>query len=467
LFAVGMVKDTAIAGAEIGRVSADSQDGEAENGAADDRRGEEYSIGFLIDTNGAWMQLGTPEADFCIAQTAVAPTLETAIDSDGFISAEFQKTLTRIELNPATVSHLALASLRPRLAVVDLPVVLTLRASGRSPEQLASGIAAMHRIETVVKAYGDLAFDRFAASVPIVGRHSARTPAIGSGLYVVSHAGEWFTEDDARLLDEIGFSDPAIDAIGYAIRNLGFVRVSFNKPGLVAIELHPRNCDPAAIQSVAKRIQTIDLGRFEVRHLVDDGWVADVFPTGTAAVAKIRALCGFEIEAKPRDRWHLTTVTPAALSEPGSDSLRLMHQKWRISFGAFSESVFAFAMRYGLLDRFLLAAARRPGDDLVFRYIGDDFRTFYSDEFRFNAIGKSITQQPDKEYGEWVNTAYKSVTLTGMPRVDYIDAYLPGSSRGPWIRYERLLLPWRMPTGEVLVSVTSRIKSDRMLKRPA
>ena len=25
--------------------------------------------------------------------------------------------------------------------------------------------------------------------------------------------------------------------------------------------------------------------------------------------------------------------------------------------------------------------------------------------------------------------------------VDNIDAYLPGSSRGPWVRYERLLLP--------------------------
>lgn len=325
----------------------------------------------------------------------------------------------------------------------------------------------MSRIESVIIPYRDLALDAIVAAVPLAGQRVSDSSKFVAGSYVVSDKGAWFAETDQRLGHEIGFTDPIVGAIGYAIRNMGFVKISFGPPDAVTITFHPRNTDANTIRSVTQGIECMDLRRFDLCYLAENGWVSESFATKAEASGRLEALCGVEMTMRPEDRWHLTALTPDSLSADEKDSLRLMHQKWRISFGTFSESVFSFAMQHGLLDRLILAGARRPDDDLVFRYIGDDFGTFYSDEFRFNAIGTSIVQQPDRDYGEWVGAAYKAVAQSGAPRLDYIDACLPGSLRGPWIRYERLLLPWKLPTGGLLVSISSRINSDRMLTRPS
>jgi hypothetical protein len=429
-------------------------------------RGDARALGFLINADGTWLQLGTVEADSCIARCGAEATLENAIERDGFISVEYTKQVIRVRLNPGSVAALALTSLRPRLSVVDLPVRLMLRDGTSLAETCASGAIAMGQIEARVRSCRELATERFQAPLLQASRPPVGIPMIGAGSYVITHKGEWLREADPRLAAEIGFSDTKIDAVGFAVRNMGFVRVAFGDPGTLTIAFHPRNAEPTAINSLLKRIEAMNVRQIDIRFLAEDKWQSEMFTSGPHAMRRIRMLCGIETGAKPRERWHLTTVTPAALSKDDNDPLRLMHQKWRISFGTFSESFFTFAMRHGLLDRFILTGARRPDDELVFRYIGEDFATFYSEEFRFNAIGKSVLQQPDKDYGEWLAAAYKAVALSGTPRLDYIDAYLPGSQRGPWIRYERLLLPWKLPNGEHLVSTASRIKADRMLKRP-
>jgi hypothetical protein len=425
------------------------------------------TLSFLITAEGTWLQLGTPDADASIARTRSEATLASAIERDGFIAIEYSKLIVRARLNPASVAPLALASLRPRLGIVNLPVGLQLHSDVRLAETCTSGAIAMQRIEARVKSCRELAGQSFQAPLLRAGGPPVGIPMLGAGSYVITQKGEWLRESDPRLAAEIGFADAKIDAIGFAVRNMGFVRVAFGDPGSLTIAFHPRNAEASAVNSLVKRVEAMTVKQIELRFLTEDKWLGEIFASGPEAMRRVRMLCGVDAGVKPRDRWHLTTVTPAELSKDDNDALRLIHQKWRISFGTFSESFFSFAMRHKLLDRFILLGANQPGDDLVFRYIGEDFGTFYSEEFRFNAIGKSAQHQPDKDYGEWVTSAYKAVALSGTPRLDYIDAYLPGSLRGPWIRYERLLLPWRLPQGGRLVSVASRIKADRMLTRPA
>ncbi len=432
------------------------------------RSGGVNSVAFIINADGLWLQLGTQEVEASLARADFPATLDDAIGTGGFIGIEYSRQVVRVRLDPRAVARMALASLRPRLSVVAGPVMLTLDPAGQHPETCASGAVAMSRIEALVQQHRDLGLEEIAGSIPLVGRHLSGAPAIDVGSYVVSYRGEWLRETDPRLRSEIGFTDPKIDAVGYAVRNMGYVKVSFGDPaGTLTVTFHPRNVGAAAITSVVQRIEGTHPKRVDLQHLGDEGWISESFLNSTAALRRMRTLCRLEAEAQPKDRWYLTSLTPAELVKEDASALRLMHQKWRISFGTFNELVFAFALQHGLLGRLILAGAKRADSELVFRYIGDDFGTFYSDEFRFNAIGNSVVQQPDRDYGEWIGAAYQSVAQTGIPRFDYIDAYLPGSSRGPWIRYERLLLPWKMPTGERLVSMSSRIKSDRLLMRPS
>jgi hypothetical protein len=349
-----------------------------------------------------------------------------------------------------------------RASIVDLPVASRFSPDTNAGETAGSGAIVVRDIEAKKKSRSLILP---AAAAPLVSKGFARTPAILTGSYLVSTIGEWFKESDQRLKNEIGLADPALDSIGYAVRNMGFIRLSHSDLGDVTITLHPRNGQSGAINAVTQYLGTLGSGRFHVRHLGGDGWVSEILPDGPSAARKIAALCGIEAAATPQTRWYLTPVSLKTLSESNGSPLKLMHQKWRVSFGTFTESVFGFALRFNLLDRLILAGAKSGSNDLAFRYIGDGMGTLHSEEFRFNAIGNSILQQPDKEYAEWVAAAYSDVAFSGVPRLDKIDAYLPCSSRGPWIRYERLLLPWTLPTGQTLVSMNSRVTADRMLAR--
>src|SRR5262249_38329853 len=103
-----------------------------------------------------------------------------------------------------------------------------------------------------------------------------------------------------------------------------------------------------------------------------------------------------------------------------------------------------------------------------FRFIGDGFKWLETD-YQFYGIGESIENQPDKEYGIWVAEFYKSVARTGQPRYDIIRAAIqarPSHSDLFVTRYERLLLPWRTPTDEVFVTLSSKRLDDTDLAEP-
>jgi hypothetical protein len=426
------------------------------------------TIGFLIDATGAWLTRPSPEADWCISQTGPQATLESAMDSDGFVAIAFSHELVSVQLNPAAVTGMALASLRPRLAGLPLPIALTLRDPRPTTERHAYGAAAMDRIDAAAGQY------QIAARQSLLGTPSEPAPAshgsahggsapLGIGDHVVAEDGSWHLAEDPLLLARIGFSDPKIDAVGYAVRNMGFLRVFLPASGELAIAVHPRAAAPAAVIAVAERLAGVEDRSVRVLRL-EDRWVSQLHEDGTAAARALCELCGVSFAVPANDRWYLTPAKSADLSEDSADPLLLMQRKWRITFGRFSDSVLPFAIRHGLIDR-LIIAARRRDDDLVFRFIGDGLATLFPDEFRFNAIGNDIADQPDKEYGAWVAQAYRDVAGSGVPRLEHIDAYLPGSARGPWIRYQRLLLPWRTPGG-VLVTMSSRITMERLLRRP-
>jgi hypothetical protein len=114
-----------------------------------------------------------------------------------------------------------------------------------------------------------------------------------------------------------------------------------------------------------------------------------------------------------------------------------------------------FAMQHGIFSRMMIAGVRKREPAPKFRYIGEGFAPLWGEAFTVSAIGEPIQNQPDKEYGAWVSRFYSEVAETARPRFDIVEVIVPKAQRGPWIRYERLLLPWRTPSGEVLVTLAS------------
>jgi len=133
-----------------------------------------------------------------------------------------------------------------------------------------------------------------------------------------------------------------------------------------------------------------------------------------------------------------------------------MAQQWRMSFGHFDPSVIAFAINKDLLSRLIIVGVRPARAEPVFRFIGDGHTNWLDDNYHLHAIGGRVEDQPDKTYGQWVSQFYKSVASTGQPRYDYVTASIQRPPATYTTHYERLLLPWKTPSDEVLVTLTSR-----------
>jgi hypothetical protein len=144
-----------------------------------------------------------------------------------------------------------------------------------------------------------------------------------------------------------------------------------------------------------------------------------------------------------------------------------MAQKWRMSFGHFDPSVISFAIKKDLLSRLIIVGVKPREGEPIFRFIGDGHTNWLDSSYHLHAIGERVEDQPDKSYGQWVSQFYKSVASTGQPRYDYVTAAIRRPPGTFVTRYERLLLPWKTPSDEVLVTLSSRGLRENAADKPS
>lgn len=270
--------------------------------------------------------------------------------------------------------------------------------------------------------------------------------------------GEWVFEGSPEFLAALGDPDPDYDATLFAVKNLGFIKWEMLGNSVIEIELHPRNCELPALLAVQEQLQSSRVKLFRIRHF-DVDWRSEIFSSAEHAMARLSELCAPAFTPLASDKFFAEPRDFSDLFKAEVMPLRLMAQKWRISFGHFDSSVLSFAIKHRLLSRMMVIGVR-SGREAVFRFIGDGFQ-WTDASYQMKAIGERIENQPDKDYGEWVVEFYKSVATTGQPRYDRVGAALkqphPRSAGTGNITYERLLLPWKTPSGEVFVTMCSEM----------
>lgn len=277
--------------------------------------------------------------------------------------------------------------------------------------------------------------------------------------FVISPEGSWLSTGSLEAERAIGYEDPDFDATLFAVKNQGFVQVSFDTPASVRIRLHPTTIARGALVSLLQRFSTFGTAAITVSHLTDH-WIAEAFDTPAAAYDRITELCKNILAPPPtNEKYVVDEQDLAPIFRDYDHPLKPLLQKWRISFHRFSDSVFPFTMQHGLYSRLMIVGLKKDASDPIIRFIGDGFAVMYGEDFPFRAVGERIISLPDKEYAAWANEFYKEVATTAKPRYDIVDAIIPHASRGPRVRYERLLLPWDTPSGEILVTLSSRTLS--------
>jgi hypothetical protein len=275
---------------------------------------------------------------------------------------------------------------------------------------------------------------------------------------LVTSDGKWVLPGSDDFVAALGDPDPDYDAVGFAVRNLGFIKYQILDRLVTEIELHPRNVALPALLAVEHQLEQPPTKLFRIKHL-DTEWRSEISASPEHTVARLRELCApAAVEPVANQRFRVEPQDPNALLRDADNPLRLLTQKWRASFGQFDPTVISFAIQHGLLARLMIAGMSANDGDPVFRFIGAGF-PWLDAEYQDKAIGEKLESLPDKNYGAWLSAFYKSVGQSGEPRFDKVTAQMKLGQRQSLTyqtRYERLLLPWRSASGETFISLSAR-----------
>jgi hypothetical protein len=278
---------------------------------------------------------------------------------------------------------------------------------------------------------------------------------------LVTPAGRWVVENSTEFLAALRDPNPDYDSTLFAVKNLGFIKFQMVDNSVIEIELHPQNVELPALLAVQQQLLSSQVKLFRIKYF-EISWKSEIMVSAELAVSRLSELCSPAFAPPSSNRFIAEPREYATLFSEPEHPLGLMAQKWRMSFGSFDPTVISFAIKHQLLSRMMVVGIKPRREQPVFRFIGDGFKWLETD-YQFYGIGESIENQPDKEYGIWVAEFYKSVARTGQPRYDIIRAAIqarPSQSDLFMTRYERLLLPWRTPTDEVFVTLSSKRLDD-------
>jgi hypothetical protein len=165
--------------------------------------------------------------------------------------------------------------------------------------------------------------------------------------------GSWTLENSSEFLAVLGDPNPDYDAAAFAVKNLGFVKFEMLDDSIIEIELHPHTVELAALLAVQQQILASRVRLFRIRYF-DTAWRSEITPSAEGAVSRLSELCTPAFAPPPSQRFVVEPRDYSVLLTDEANPLRLMAQKWRMSFGHFSPSVISFAIEHRLLSRLMI-----------------------------------------------------------------------------------------------------------------
>lgn len=270
------------------------------------------------------------------------------------------------------------------------------------------------------------------------------------------------TSDGQRVLPEtdaffatLARLVPGSDPIGFAVRDLGFVKFHQSDHAVTTIEFDPRSVDRRALLRAERQIRDCGTTAFHI-STIGAAENAGQSLSAAEAVDRLRELCAPPDKPVALGRFAAQPLDYARLLRQTDDPFCRLSRKWCASFGAFDTSVLSFVDENGLMPRLAVVELTPRNRTPVFRFIGDA-HSWLTRQCRANLIGAPVEHLPDREYGAWVSPFYEAVARTGEPRCDLVSATLSFGTECPYdIRYERLMLPWKTASDERLVTMVSR-----------
>jgi hypothetical protein len=232
---------------------------------------------------------------------------------------------------------------------------------------------------------------------------------------------------------------PDFDFLGYLIDNLGFVTVTSSRPGAARIRMRFETAAPASVAAAIYLLADMGLERIVVSHS-DAGFIDRLFSSVSQAIAYIDQRVAephWQAAANVQSR-----PLPVETLAVGKGPLAALLSLWANSDRTTDLGPLKHALCATAAGRFV--AVEQVSGRLTIVDLGSGYDS-YSKTWQENALGMPVEEQPDYEYGRWVQSIYGAVLETQQPRLDDIDATIrrPHLNDKVRVSYQRLILPFR------------------------
>lgn len=231
---------------------------------------------------------------------------------------------------------------------------------------------------------------------------------------------------------------PDFDFFSYLIDNLGFVAVTSPRPGAARIRMRFETASPSSIAAAIYLVADMAAERIVI-SCPDTNLVDRLFSTVAQAAAYID-----QCVAKT-DRYATANVRSRELPinslTGGRGPLSALLALWASSKRRIDLMQLRETLSTTGACRFV--ALKHIAGRLMIADLGTGFDSF-SKTWQEKALGMPIEEQPDYEYGRWVQAMYGTVLKSQQPRLDDIDAVIRRPHLNDKIRvsYQRLILPF-------------------------
>ena len=250
------------------------------------------------------------------------------------------------------------------------------------------------------------------------------------------HGRTWDARSPA-LRSFLHCSLPDFDFLTYLVENLGFVAVTKIGPHAARVRFRPETVSQTSIAATLYCLADMGIERTVISH--PDQFVEKLVPSLAQTIAYIAE----QIAASHQQPSSAFTSReqPLDILANTDEALASLFAHWIDSKQVYDSVTLAEMLPESIRARFMLVEP--VAGRLTITDVGSGLEAF-GETWRKNARGLPMEEQPDYDYGRWVQGIYRRVQETRLPRLDEVDATIRRPDRNDSIhrRYWRLILPF-------------------------
>src|SRR6202048_4569970 len=107
---------------------------------------------------------------------------------------------------------------------------------------------------------------------------------------LVTPDGRWVFPNSEEFLTALGDPAPDYDAISFAVKNLGFIKLQIIGQSIIEIELHPRNVELPALLAAQQQLLSARIKLFSIRFF-DTAGLWEISSSAEHPISRLSALC--------------------------------------------------------------------------------------------------------------------------------------------------------------------------------